>query len=209
MVAAGRLHRIHPHVYCIGHSALSLRGRLCAALLHAGPGAALSHTTAAWLCSLIDAEPRRIHLSVPGRLHSLPGVCAHHTRRLEATDCCGLPATTVARTLVDIGTMLTASQLRRALAEADCRGLLDIGEIEGALKPGRPGSKATRAALRSHLPQLAQTLSVLEERFLELCESAGLPLPEINAKVGRMRLDALWRPRGSPSSWTARHHATG
>jgi very-short-patch-repair endonuclease len=43
------------------------------------------------------------------------------------------------------------------------------------------------------MPQLAETLSVLEERFIELCESSGLPLPEVNAQVGRMRVDALWR----------------
>ena len=46
------------------------------------------------------------------------------------------------------------------------------------------------------MPQLAETLSVLEERFLELCESAGLPLPQVNARVGRMRVDALWRDTG-------------
>lgn len=195
-VAARRLHRIHPGVYALGHSALSLRGRLWAALLYAGTGAAFSHTTAAWLWALIEAEPRRIHLTVPGRRRSLPGVCAHHSRRLEATCCRDLPVTTVARTLVDIGARLTARQLRRALAEADYRGLLDIGEIEGALKPGRPGSRATRAALRSHITELARTLSVLEERFLELCECAGLRLPEVNAQVDRMRVDALWRDAG-------------
>ena len=46
------------------------------------------------------------------------------------------------------------------------------------------------------MPELARTLSALEERFLELCESAGHPLPEVNAKVGRMRIDALWRAQG-------------
>jgi len=46
------------------------------------------------------------------------------------------------------------------------------------------------------MPQLAESLSILEERFLELCESAGLPLPEVNAKVGHMRVDALWRGAG-------------
>jgi very-short-patch-repair endonuclease len=43
------------------------------------------------------------------------------------------------------------------------------------------------------MPELARTLSDLEERFLELVESAGLPLPEVNSKVGRIRVDALWR----------------
>src|SRR2546421_122210 len=64
-VAAGRLHRIHPGIYSVGHAAVPLPGRMIAALLYAGPGAALSHTTAAWLWSLIDAEPTRIHVTVP------------------------------------------------------------------------------------------------------------------------------------------------
>jgi hypothetical protein len=195
-VAVRRLHRIHPGVYALGHSALSLRGRLWAALLYAGPGAVFSHTTAAWLWSLIDAEPNRIHITIPGRRLSLPEVRVHHSRRVEAVRHRGLPLTPAPRTLLDIATQLTSRQLRRALAEADFRGLLEVSELESALNQGRPGSRAMRTALRSHMPALARTLSVLEERFLELCEDAGMPLPEVNAKVGRMRVDALWREQG-------------
>jgi predicted transcriptional regulator of viral defense system len=190
---AGRLHRIHPHVYALGHRALSLRGRLWAALLYAGPDAVFSHSTAAWLWSLIDAEPKRIHITVPGRRRSLPEVRVHHSRQVAALHCRGFRVTSVARTLVDFGTMIGSRQLRRALAEADFRGLLDTREVDAVLKRGRPGSKALRAALQSHMPQLAKTLSLLEQRFLEVCESAGLQLPEINARIGRMRVDAIWR----------------
>jgi predicted transcriptional regulator of viral defense system len=191
-VAGSRLHRIHPGVYALGHSALSLRGRLWASLLYAGPGAVFSHTTAAWLWSLIDAEPNRIHLTVPGRRRSLPTVCVHHSRRVAALHCRGFCVTAVARTLVDLGASLPARQLRRALAEADYRGVLDLRQLGEELALRRHGSRALRAALRGHMPQLAQTLSILEERFLELCESAGIPLPAANAKIGRMRVDALW-----------------
>ena len=104
--------------------------------------------------------------------------------------------TSVPRTLLDLGGVLTPRQLRRALAEADYRGLLEPAEVESVLGRGRPGSRALRAALSHHLPSLARTLSVLEERFLELCESSDLPLPEVNAKIGRMRVDALWREHG-------------
>jgi len=102
----------------------------------------------------------------------------------------------MARTLVDLSTLLTPRQLRRALAESDYRGLLDLEKMQAELDLRRPGSKAMRAAIRSHMPELARTLSALEERFLELCESSRLPLPEVNAKVGRMRVDALWRAQG-------------
>jgi very-short-patch-repair endonuclease len=206
-VEGDRLHRIHPHVYALGHRALSLEGRLVAALLYAGRGAVLSHTTAAWIWRLIDAEPRTIHITVPSRRRSLPGVRVHHTPQLDvvhagtttagtSTDalrCREFPLTRVPRTLVDIAAALTRSHLRRALAEADYRGLLDVNDLEAELARRRPGSRALRRALRSHMPQLAQTLSALEDRFLELCGSAALPLPEVNARVGRIRVDALWR----------------
>jgi hypothetical protein len=60
-----RLQRIHPGVYALGHRALRIEGRLAAALLYAGRGAALSHTTAAWWWGLLDVEPKHIRLSVP------------------------------------------------------------------------------------------------------------------------------------------------
>jgi predicted transcriptional regulator of viral defense system len=194
-VASGRLHPVYPHVYALGHAALSLEGRLIAALLYAGPGAALSHTTAAWRWSLIEAEPRLIHLTVPGRRRSRTKIRIHHSRDPEITECRGMPVTTVARTLVDIAAALPAAQLRRALAEADFRGLLDARAVELVLARRRPGSKALRTALQSHMPSLAQTLSVLEERFLDLCTSSGIPVPEVNARIGQMKVDAVWRER--------------
>jgi hypothetical protein len=108
----------------------------------------------------------------------------------------GFPLTPVARTLVDIAAMVTARQLRRSLAEADYRGLLEPGDVTAALRPGRPGSAALRTALRSHMPELAATLSELEQRFLEICEAARVPLPEVNARISRMRVDTVWRDAG-------------
>ena len=191
----GRLHRIHPHVYAVGHTAISLDGRLIAALRYGGDEAVLSHTTAAWVWSLIEAEPTRIHLTVPCGRRSLPGVRAHRSREVDRTTCRDLPVTSVARTLLDLASVVTRRQLKRAVAEADYRGLLEPSEVRVRLGKGRPGSRALREALAGHLPQLARTLSVLEERFFELCESAGLPRPEINSRVGRMRVDAVWRNR--------------
>jgi hypothetical protein len=192
-VAGGRLHRVHRGVYALGHPSLPIFGRLWAALLHAGPGAAFSHTTAGWLWALIDQEPRRIHLTVPGRCLSLPAVCAHHTRRPEATTHRGFPVTTPARTLLDLASTCTYPQLRRALAEADYRRLLVPGEVQAVLGRGRCGSAALRRALAHHLPELAATRSVLEQRFLALCEQAELPLPEVNAMVCGLEVDAVWR----------------
>jgi hypothetical protein len=190
---SGRLHRLHRQVFAVGHTAISIEGRLWAALLYAGRDAVFSHTTAAWLWRLIDAEPTRIHLIGPGRRSSLPDVRIHHSRQIGRAECRGFPVTSVARTLLDIAGMLPFRQLRRALAEAEYRKLLEPAEIFAVAGSGRRGSRALRRAMAKHMPELAETLSALEERFLELCESAGLPIPEANRKTGLMRIDAVWR----------------
>jgi predicted transcriptional regulator of viral defense system len=106
-VQAQRLHRIHRGVYALGHSALSLDARLVAALLYAGDEAVFSHTTAAWIWRLIEAEPKRIHLTVSGRRSSLPDVRVHRSRGIEVVEHRGFRVTSVARTLVDLGAMLS------------------------------------------------------------------------------------------------------
>ena len=65
--AASRLRPVYRGVYAVGHDALPQRGRLIAALLVAGPGAALSHGTAAALWKLIRSMPPFIEITTTGR----------------------------------------------------------------------------------------------------------------------------------------------
>jgi predicted transcriptional regulator of viral defense system len=192
-IADERLHPVHPGVYAVGHRALSAEGRLAAALLHAGPGAALSHLTAAWWWQLLSREPSRIHVSTCRRVSSLQAVFVHHPRHLERTSHRGLPVTTVPRTLLDCASMLPPPALRRALSEALYLRIATPSAIAAQLRRGHRGSAPLRAALTRHTPQLARTLSVLEERFLALCEQFEIPDPEVNGKVGGLMVDALWR----------------
>ncbi len=192
-VTAGRLHRIHPSVYAVGHRALSVTGHLNAALLYGGPGSALSHQTGAWWLGLLAASPRRVHITCPSRRRSWTSLRVHHHTPVPAVRHKGLPVTSVPRTLLDLAATMRDPDLRRALAEADHRGLLDPAAVRATLGRGRPGSAPLRAALDSHLPELASARSVLEERFLALCESAALPIPKLNAFVGGLMVDAFWR----------------
>ncbi|MGH2923283.1 MAG: type IV toxin-antitoxin system AbiEi family antitoxin domain-containing protein [Solirubrobacterales bacterium] len=194
-VAAGRLHRIHPGVYALGHPTLSIDGRLVAGALYGGPGAALSHTTAAWVWALIEPQPRVIHVSVTGKRRSVGSVRVHRTGRLEVTERRLLPVTSLPRTLLDVAAVLPEGQLRRCVAEADYRRLLDAEAVQAALGRGRRGSGRLKAALRDYLPSLAITRSVLEQRFLELCASSGLPIPEVNVRIRRFLVDTLWPDR--------------
>jgi hypothetical protein len=187
-----RLHRLHPGVYVLGHRRLPVEGRCFAALLHAGAGSALSHTTAAWWWGLLDAVPTVIHVSAPGGAASTRGVRVHHPRVPQRTTHRGMPVTPVARTLRDVAFLLPATGTRRAVYEADYKRLLDLAAAQRALGRGRPGAAALRRELERFDPSLGQTCSPLEDEFLELCELHGLPLPVLNSRVGDFTVDALW-----------------
>ena len=59
-----------------------------------------------------------------------------------------LRVTSVSRTLVDLAGTVSFGDLRRALAEADHRRLLDPAEVGAILGRGHQGAGALREALR-------------------------------------------------------------
>jgi Protein of unknown function (DUF559) len=194
-VGDGFLHRLHPCVYAVGHTALSAEGRIRAALLYVGAGSALSHSTAAWWWRLIEDLPFVIHAVAPGDRASVPGVAVHHPRRFETTVHRGLPVTTVPQTLLNLAAAGSPSKVRRLLAETEFRRLAQVEDVAAMLGRGRHGSATLRRAIATHRPELARTRSVLEERFLALCEGHGIPAPEVNVEVCGYLVDALWRDR--------------
>jgi very-short-patch-repair endonuclease/predicted transcriptional regulator of viral defense system len=191
---AGRLHPRYPGVYTVGHSWLPVEGELTAALLAAGPGAVLSHATAAWWWGLVEQQPQVIEVSVPGRRKAPPpGLRFHHPRHLKHARHRRLPVTPVIDTLVDFAATAPLYQVRRALAEAEFLGLVELDQVWGALGRGRLGSARLREALTRHQPELAMTRNRFEAAFLELCEAAGLPVPEFNTRFCGYVVDAIWR----------------
>lgn len=193
-LSQGYLHRVLPGVYGVGHTAPSIEADLAAAVLYAGPGAALSHLTAAWWRGLLGARPSVIHISTPRRCNSQPRIVVHGRRRIERLMHRGLPITPIPQILLDVAAVAPLRTVRRALADAEYRDILDVGAVEALLAPGRPGSTRLRLALGRHQPRLARTKSGLEVAFLELCESAGLVIPETNVVLAGWEVDALWRP---------------
>lgn len=53
-----------------------------------------------------------------------------------------------------------------------------------------------RRLLAIHAAGSTRTASDLEERFLSPCRAAGLPPPEVNARLKGFELDFLWRGAG-------------
>lgn len=195
LIRAGRLLTVHPRVYAVGHRHLDLIGQARAALLYAGDGAGLSHTTATWHWRLLSTPPSVIHVSAPGKVRSLDTVTVHHPRSLQLVTHNGFAVTSVGRTLVDIGGMLSFAVLQKAIANASYRNLLGTTEAVSALKRGRRGSAAVRRALAQQLPELARTLSPLEDLFVIACDRANLPPPEMNRTIVGFKVDASWRDR--------------
>ena len=172
--ASGRIHRIHRGVYAVGHPALSNEGRWLAAVLACGPGAVLSHRSAAELWGLLAPSRGDIHVTIPsgsGRKRRR-GIQLHRSPSLPSaarTFRNGIPVTVTARTLHDLRPSVPPELSRRALRQAEFLGL-PTGEL---------ATDGTR--------------SELERDFLRLCRRYRLPLPEVNVRVGRFTVDFLWR----------------
>jgi hypothetical protein len=183
-VAAGRLHRIHRGVYSlVPRKLLTREGLYMAAVLACGPGAALSHRSAARLHGLRNYGYRRIEVTVPKRstrTHS--GVAVHTSTTLTELDVAivnAIPTTTVARTLFDLGDAIAPRQLERAFDQADAMNALYIPEINDQLtrNPTRPAAKAVKHLLKTHYIGSTPTENDFEEAFLALTRSIGLPDP--------------------------------
>src|SRR5207248_2126962 len=155
----GYLHRKLPGVYAVGHDAPSVEAELAEALLYAGPGAMLSHGTAAWWWGLIDNRPSTINVSTPKRRRSRRGIRVHDRRTCHRVWHRRMPVTTVAQTLLDYAAKASLNRVRVALANSEYHDLLDVEEVQALLGPGRHGGAKLRKALKRHQPRLARTRS--------------------------------------------------
>lgn len=199
-VEGRRLHIRHRGVYAIGRLDLTRRGRLRAALLRYGRGAALSHVTAGERHDLVSGR-ERIDVTVvtrPDRPSKRSGVALHYTRRWLPGDVVwvdGLPCTSIARTLADLAGAPRRRDFVRAWNCADQRLLLDIGEIGREVRRRRPGHQVLRERLE-RFDKAPPTESVLEDVTLELCERFDLPRPvcqwPLAAESRSGRVDFTW-----------------
>jgi hypothetical protein len=84
--SSGRWRRLHPGVYATFSGPAGQQTRVWAALLHAGPGAVLSHRSAAAEQHLLDVAPEVVDVTVDNarRVTPRPGIRLHRTRHLDA-----------------------------------------------------------------------------------------------------------------------------
>ncbi len=199
----GRLHRVNQGVYAVGHTAPTAEKRLLAAVLVCGPDAVLSHRSAVALWRLRRNTRASIDVMAPNRRGRSPkGIDAHRGDSLTPADRTvlrGIPCTTVARTLLDFAAVAPTWELRKAVSEAEVRRVLNHDAVRRLVnaRRGRRGVARLRMVIDEIHPLTKWTRSDMEIAFLNMCERAQLPRPEVNVTLhpgGHSTMpDFLWR----------------
>jgi len=194
---AGRLRRIHRGVYAIGHGRLSDHGICHAAVLACGAGAVLSHHSAAWLWGFLPRCPREAAITTPSRGHRRRRIRVHRAAALAESDCTnhkGLPVTSVARTLLDLGAVGTTRELTSAVDRARRLGCLDFSALDPLIARHRstvPAKRLQQVVALYRKPAFDRARSEL--LFLDALEQEGESLPVLNCWVDKWEIDAYWK----------------
>ena len=174
---------MYPGVYATFTGVPGRGARLWAAVLLAGPGATLSHETAAELHRLADQAADTIHVTIPGqrRVRAVEGVRLHRSARAVEAAQGNMypPRTTVEETVLDLTqTAKSFDDVCGWVTRAIARELTDQTRLLAAMS-ARP-----RLRWRADLHELIAAAaggdhSVLEFRYHRDVEQAhGLPEPE-------------------------------
>jgi very-short-patch-repair endonuclease len=201
-VGRKQLVRVYPHVYRLSDSTDDDLVVLRAALLHAGPEAALSHTTALAMWGHRQLE-RPVHLTVNQRIRraGAPGLVVHRRKNFDpnSNQCVerrGLRITTLARTVIDSWPLLPPAERRPLALDLARRGHVSPEGLDEALAE-RP-NVAGRRTLRQTIDLIADgcqseleahgVLNVFRHRSLP----PGVGQFRIALPTGSIRLDRAW-----------------
>jgi hypothetical protein len=219
----GHVHRVHRGVYLVGATRLGERGRIHAAVLACGPGAVVSHRSAAFLLGIGGRLPRVIDVIVPRqrgrrldgiRFHDVPYPAAHELVLVD-----GILCTSPARTIVDLAGTYGGKEMRETVGRAASAKVLDLAAIDAILAggPSRRGAPCLRRVVEDWREVAAtanfeDARSLFEVKLLPLIAAAGLPMPRVNAPVETaeriLEVDLLWEPeRFVVEADSRRHHA--
>ncbi len=202
---SGRFQRLYTGVYAAFTGPPGRRAQLWAAVLRAGPAAALSYQSAAELDGFAAEQGRLIHVTIPPekRVVRVPGIVVHRSARLTQAR---HPSKTPPRTRVE-ETALDLAQVADSLddafgwiSRACTRRLTKPPLLVQAMKSRR--RFRWRAELMLALDEVAEgMLSPLERRYVHNVERPhGLPVPRRQVVIfrgsQRQYLDNLYEEFG-------------
>jgi very-short-patch-repair endonuclease len=190
-IADGRLVVTATDVLRLGGVPVTWESQVMAHVLAGGPGTVASHRTAAALWALDGCRRGVPELTIRrGGRYRPAGVRVHQSGDLglvAPVRRSGIPTTPVARTLLDLGAVVSAQRVHLALDDARRRRLTDWDALLGTLvahaRKGRRGVGPLRAILDEHLGEVAVTDSGFERLVVTRLRQAGLPPPVLQHEV--------------------------
>lgn len=208
-LARGRLWRVYPGVYAVGHPDMSPERERMAATLACGDGAGLSHLTGLLHWRVWEGTPpARHHVSIPtrsGRSGSLRhGSITHrihiHRPRTLVPDVDtvvhrGIRVTSLARSAQDVAGIVDPRTLRSVLRQMERVHAYDLRELAEVVADASP--KAWRAArLRRTLSYILDdsgaTQTEREALYLDICRRFDLGHPRPQRPIGTRRADFVF-----------------
>jgi predicted transcriptional regulator of viral defense system len=189
-VDGGRWQRVHPGVFAVFSGQPGRVALLWAAVLWAGPGATLSHHTAAELHGLAPRSAQLLHVTVPAdrRVRRVPGLVIHRSARILVArhPAQSPPRTRVEETVLDLAQGARTFDDALGWVSAACGGRLTTPQLVGAAMSQRARLRF-RAALEMAIGDISDGVhTVLEHRYLRNVERPhGLPRAERQFRVVR------------------------
>ncbi|HWV88273.1 MAG TPA: type IV toxin-antitoxin system AbiEi family antitoxin domain-containing protein [Capillimicrobium sp.] len=194
----GLLLRLHQGVYAVAHTALRAEAHRLAAVLACGPGAVLSHASAAAAWGLVSDHGARFEITTPtarGRTRPRFKVYRRVLHPADRTVLDAIPITTVSRVLLDVAATRPPRVLDRAMERSEELRLFDLAEIDACLQRnrGQRGAKRLRAAIADLRPADPRKIrSELERGVLKLIDRHDLPRPAVNLNLHGFEVDLHW-----------------
>lgn len=179
------------------------------------PSAVVSHESAAEIHRIGKVGTGKAVVSVHTRTtHEFPGVIVHRNHDLAAAhvvEITDLPVTTIPRTLVDLGAVVTSRQLRSIVDDLIAERRVTVDELgvtfDEVARKGKPGIKTMRRILEERGSGPAANATTLERRGLRVLLDGGLPEPTTEYPIPwdrKRRFDAAYPPERVGIEWDSR-----
>jgi hypothetical protein len=167
-LATGRWVLVAKGVYRLAGVPVTWRQRALAACLIAGPGAVVSHRSAAVLWGVSGFRPGRVDITVPVGRSNRNALARVHRSDVKGVRRDGVPVTTVARTMHDLAGVVGGDVLEEAVDDVLCRRLCTIDQL-----PARGPLRTVLEAWNGD----GWAAGVAEMRVVRELVAAGLPQP--------------------------------
>lgn len=202
----GTWQRLREGVYVVGSAAPTWQQRAMGACLAGGNDVHLSHRSGLRLQGLVDRSGRIEVLTDGYRRVRLPGVVVHRSIHLPSEDLTvvdGIPATSVARSLIDVGGRQSTKALGAMVDRAILAGTVDLATLARRTNeltmPGRERPTALMRAIVVRGDGHDPGRSAFEARVIAAMAERGLPAlvrqHPVTRPDGRRALIDLAEPR--------------